>query len=94
MNFHTKSTTNIHGCNVLTSNLFLICCLWSNERQLQEYTQPLCHYTLHNCPTQHSTTVLHLAVDFLHVTAKEFKDCQLHIMGAVYLYILMYGIDH
>ena len=58
-----------------------MCCLRSNERQLQEYTQPLCHYTLHNGPTQHSTTGLHLAVDLLHVRAKEFEECQLHMMG-------------
>ena len=46
-----------HACTVLTSRTFLLCCLWSKERQLQEYTQPLCHYTPHNYPTKHSTTI-------------------------------------
>ena len=46
-----------HACTVLTSLVFRLCCLWSKERQLQEYTQPLCHYAPHNCTTQHYTTL-------------------------------------
>lgn len=66
---HTKCTTSVSRIisrwNVLTLQKWLAfffllcccCCLWSNERQLQEYTWPLCHYTTHNWPTQHSTAV-------------------------------------